>query len=92
MTELVDTVAARLLAPAGLELNRLARLLGGMLGNTVDEAELYFQNVRAESWVLEDGIVKEGAFSVDGGVGVRAVSGEKTGFAYSVGILNIRQG
>ena len=87
MTELVDTVAARLLAPAGLELNRLARLLGGMLGNTVDEAELYFQNVRAESWVLEDGIVKEGAFSVDGGVGVRAVSGEKTGFAYSDDLL-----
>ena len=87
MTELVDTVAAQLLAPAGLEMNRLAGLLGGMLGNSVDEAELYFQNVRAESWVLEDSIVKEGSFSVDGGVGVRAVSGEKTGFAYSDDLL-----
>ena len=87
MTELIDSVAAQLLAPAGLEMNRLARLLGGMLGNTIDEAELYFQNVRAESWVLEDSIVKEGSFSVDGGVGVRALSGEKTGFAYSDDLL-----
>jgi len=49
----------------------------------VDEADLYFQYTRSEGWSLEEGIVKTGSFSIDQGVGVRAVSGEKTAFAYS---------
>jgi TldD protein len=49
----------------------------------VDDADLYFQYTRSEGWSLEEGIVKTGSFSIDQGVGVRAVSGEKTAFAYS---------
>ena len=54
-----------------------------MLGHAVDAADLYFQLSREESWALEDGIVKEGSASIEQGVGVRAMAGEKTGFAYS---------
>ena len=54
-----------------------------MLGHRVDYADLYFQYSRAEGWSLEEGIVKSGSFNIDQGVGVRAVSGEKTAFAYS---------
>ena len=53
------------------------------MGHAVDDADLYFQSIRSESWVLEDGIVKEGAHNIEQGVGVRAVSGEKSGFAYA---------
>src|SRR6187455_800518 len=53
------------------------------MSSSVDSADLYFQLSREESWALEDGIVKEGSASIEQGVGVRAVSGEKTGFAYS---------
>ena len=53
-----------------------------MLGHSIDFAEVYLQRVRSEAWGLEDGIVKDGSFSVDVGIGVRALSGEKTGFAY----------
>ncbi|MBU6469640.1 MAG: metalloprotease TldD [Gammaproteobacteria bacterium] len=72
-----------LLAPGGLDEQAIARTLDHMLRYRVDEAELYFQLARHESWSLEDGIVKEGAHNIEQGVGVRAVSGEKTGFAYS---------
>src|SRR6201987_2131257 len=71
------------LAPAGLDESRLTRVLGTLMGHAIDSADLYFQLVREESWALEDGIVTEGSYSVDEGVGVRAISGEKTGFAYS---------
>ena len=53
------------------------------MGHAVDYADVYFQAVREESWSLEDGIVKDGAYSIDRGVGVRALAGERTGFAYS---------
>ncbi len=53
------------------------------MGTAVDYADLYFQLSREESWALEDGIVKEGSASIEQGVGVRALAGEKTGFAYS---------
>ena len=69
--------------PAGLEEKHLNTALGAINSRDVDAADLYFQVSRQESWMLEDGIIKEGSFSVDQGVGVRAVSGEKTGFAYS---------
>jgi TldD protein len=74
---------ADMLAPAGLEERHLSRTLGSVLRGGVDYADLYFQVSRQESWTLEDGIIREGSFSLDQGVGVRAVSGEKTGFAYS---------
>lgn len=72
-----------LLDPAGLQARHLDDALGRMLKGGVDTAELYFQYSRNESWSLEDGIVKEGSHSIDQGVGVRAMAGEKTGFAYS---------
>jgi TldD protein len=72
-----------LLAPAGLDQTAIAKLLDRLLSYQVDSADLYFQLSRHESWGLEDGIVKDGTHSIEQGVGVRAVSGEKTGFAYS---------
>jgi len=71
------------LEPAGLEEKHLNAALGSINMRDVDAADLYFQVSRQESWMLEDGIIKDGSFSVNQGVGVRAVSGEKTGFAYS---------
>jgi len=79
----VETVISRVLAPAGLEERHLIKALGSINGHDIDAADLYFQISRQESWSVEDGIIREGTFNVDRGVGVRAVSGEKTGFAYS---------
>ena len=76
-----------LLEPAGLSEPVLQRLLGNVLGNAIDYADLYFQNSRQESWVLEDGIIKAGNYNIDYGVGVRAMTGEKTGFAYADDII-----
>ncbi|MCY7371914.1 MAG: metalloprotease TldD [Polaromonas sp.] len=72
-----------LLAPFGLTQAHVSRALGEIMANGVDDADLYFQYTRSEGWSLEEGIVKTGSFSIDQGVGVRAVSGEKTAFAYS---------
>ena len=72
-----------LLAPFGLDETDLAHTLAEIKAHQVDEADLYFQYTRSEGWSLEEGIVKTGSFSIDQGVGVRAVSGEKTAFAYS---------
>ncbi len=72
-----------LLEPFGLDESDLSRILAEIKAHKVDEADLYFQYTRAEGWSLEEGIVKTGSFSIDQGVGVRAVSGEKTAFAYS---------
>ncbi|NNC77956.1 MAG: metalloprotease TldD [Woeseiaceae bacterium] len=74
---------SRMLAPAGLDEQHLNKTLGGILKGGVDFADLYFQVTRNESWTLEDNIIREGSYSLDQGVGVRAISGEKTGFAYS---------
>ena len=79
-------VSEHLLAPGGLSLEQLPVLLGELAGPGVDAGDLYFQSQISESWMLEDGIVKEGSFNFDQGVGVRALAGEKTGFAYSNGI------
>ena len=81
-----DTLALarqHLLAPAGLGEDDLHRALSCLLGRAVDGGDLYFQLRRAESWSLEDGQVKQASHAIQQGVGVRAVSGEKTGFAYS---------
>src|SRR5687767_15991809 len=72
-----------LLAPYSLDSKRLQTVFGQILAHRVDYADLYFQYTRSESWSLEEGIVKSGSFNIDQGVGVRAVSGEKTAFAYS---------
>ncbi len=73
----------RLLLPSGLDQQGLDRAFGTLLGPGIDFGDLYFQHARRESWTVEDGIVKDGAHSIEQGVGVRAISGEKTGFAYS---------
>ncbi|RYF01344.1 MAG: metalloprotease TldD [Comamonadaceae bacterium] len=72
-----------LLEPFGLDETHLTRALAEIRAHRVDDADLYFQYTRSEGWSLEEGIVKTGSFSIDQGVGVRAVSGEKTAFAYS---------
>ena len=83
----VESVMSRVLAPAGLEERHLNNALGSINTRDVDAADLYFQVSRHESWLVEDGILKEGSFSLEQGVGVRAVCGEKTGFAYSDELL-----
>ncbi|WP_111414291.1 metalloprotease TldD [Billgrantia lactosivorans] len=80
---LLDTAAEILLHPGGLDIDALDVGLGHVLTPGVDYADLYFQRSWHESWVLEDGEVKEAGYNIDGGVGVRAMAGEKTGFAYS---------
>ena len=82
MREVLNEVRQQLWAPAGIDQRDVERLMGRLAHGAIDVGELYFQHARSESWALEDGIVKEGSFSVDRGVGVRAVSGERTGFAY----------
>src|SRR6202142_3210711 len=76
-----------ILAPSGLDERRLSQVLDTIMSRGVDYADLYFQLSREESWSLEDGIVKDGSHSIEQGVGVRAISGEKTGFAYTDEVL-----
>ena len=83
MDSLINQVERRLLAPGGIVTSDLDRVFGQLMGPTIDAADLYFQHSRSESWLLEEGIVKDGSHSIEQGVGVRAISGEKTGFAYS---------
>jgi len=81
-----DTLALarhHLLAPAGLGEEDLHRTLAYLLGHAIDSGDLYFQQRRSESWSLEDQQVKNASHAIRQGVGVRAISGEKTGFAYS---------
>ena len=82
-TDPLALARSAILAPASLDEDRVAGVLGEVMGHAVDYADVYFQAVREESWSLEDGIVKDGAHSIDRGVGVRALAGERTGFAYS---------
>jgi len=80
---LLATADSCLLAPYDLERERLQSVFGALRERKLDDADLYFQHARAEGWSLEEGIVKSGSFSIDQGVGVRAIAGEKTAFAYS---------
>ena len=82
-TARLDVARELLLTPFGLDEGHLTRALAEIRAHQVDDADLYFQYTRSEGWSLEEGIVKTGSFSIDQGVGVRAVSGEKTAFAYS---------
>ncbi len=87
MSNFLQIARADLLDPAGLTESQLHRVLGSILGKSIDNADLYFQSTYSESWVLEDSIIKGGSYNIDRGVGVRAMSGEKTGFAYSDDII-----
>ncbi len=82
------TARALLLEPYGLDETHLQRALASVFEHRADYADLYFQYTRSESYSLEEGIVKSGSFGIDQGVGVRAVSGERTAFAYSDDISN----
>ena len=81
--ESLATAKSLLLDPWGLSETDMARALGEIFTHKVDYADLYFQYTRSEGWSLEEGIVKTGSFSIGQGVGVRAIAGEKTAFAYS---------
>jgi TldD protein len=80
---ILETAQNTLLAPFDLEARKLERVFGTLAQRKVDYADLYFQYSRYEGWSLEEGIVKSGSFNIEQGVGVRAISGEKTAFAYS---------
>ena len=83
MNDLIQQAESLILRPVGLGVNDIDQVMGQLLSNKVDQADIYFQSSRSESWVLEDGIVKDGNYNIEQGVGLRAVRGEKTGFAYS---------
>lgn len=87
MTDFLNIAKQTLLTPVGLTDQSLQTVLGKILGKTIDTADIYMQSVQSESWLLEDGIIKKGDFDIDRGVGIRAMSGEKTGFAYSDDII-----
>ncbi len=86
MTLPIDPMSAAdstLLAPYDLTPHKLESVFGTLFGHRIEYADLYFQYARSEAWSLEEGIVKSGSFNIEQGVGVRAISGEKTAFAYS---------
>lgn len=76
-----------LLKPASIDESNIDKLIRSMLSHSIDQADLYFQSCSFESWYLEDSEVKSGSYSIDRGVGIRAVSGDKTGYAYCDDIL-----
>ena len=88
MSDVTEQARTDLLSQGEIGDSQLHDLLGHVMGSQVDEGELYFQRKRAESWSLEDGRVKDSSFSVNQGVGIRAIQGEKTGFAYTNEITN----
>ncbi|MET0028979.1 MAG: metalloprotease TldD [Candidatus Thiodiazotropha sp.] len=83
MSDLIQIAQQNILTSVGLVERDLDRMLGELTGPGVDAADIYFQTSRLESWVLEDGIIKEGSHNIEQGAGIRVISGEKTGFAYS---------
>jgi TldD protein len=83
LTEALSIAQLQLLDPGGLTKDDLERVLNHLMGPSVDAGDLYFQALQQETWMLEDGIVKAGSHALEQGVGIRAHSGEKTGFAYA---------
>ncbi len=83
MSDLITQAEHRLLRPGGLSTADLDGVFARLMGPSIDAADLYFEHSRSQAWVLEDGIVKDGNHSIEQGVGVRALCGEKSGFAYS---------
>jgi TldD protein len=82
MASSLEAVSQQILEPSELELDQLGGFLDGLQGRNVDAGDLYFQTSQQESWVMDDGILREGSFNIEKGVGIRAMSEEKTGFAY----------
>ncbi len=87
MSDRLKLAEQQLLAPGGLDQGRLELVLSDLMGPAVDSGDIYFQTTRQESWSLEDGLVRTGTHSTEQGVGIRAISGEKTGFAYADEII-----
>ncbi|SPX09072.1 TldD protein [Escherichia coli] len=89
----LNLVSEQLLAANGLKHQDLFAILGQLAERRLDYGDLYFQSSYYESWVLEDRIIKDGSYNIDQGVGVRAISGEKTGFAYAdqISLLALEQ-
>ena len=83
MTDALTIAEQQLLAPGGLSPNDLHKVLNHLMAPSVDAGDLYFQNTSHEVWSLEDGLVRSGSHALEQGVGIRAISGEKTGFAYA---------
>ena len=83
-----DQVSESLLGPSGLTVDQLQQHLNNLYQHKIDFGDLYFQSSRHESWMLEDGIIKDGSFNIERGVGVRAIVDDKTGFAYADEINN----
>ena len=82
MTQSLTIAKQMLLEPTSLDEHSIEKLFKTMMNHHIDDADLYFQSCNYESWYLEDSEVKSGSYSLDKGVGIRAVSGDKTGFAY----------
>ena len=78
-----STVSNHLLTAHDLDEQDLFSVLTQLADRHIDYGDLYFQSSFHEAWVLEDKIIKNGSYNIDQGVGIRAVSGEKTGFAYA---------
>ena len=87
MTSVLTIAKDILLKPASIDESGIERLLHSILHHRVDDAELYFQSCSSESWYLEDSEVKSGSYSIERGVGIRAVSHDKTGYAYCDDIM-----
>ena len=87
MNEALKTAEQQLLAPGGLDQGDLVKVLNHLMGPAVDAGDLYFQSVSHEVWALEDGLVRTASHGLEQGVGIRAISGEKTGFAYADEII-----
>jgi TldD protein len=83
MTDAIAIARDQILSPAGLDTGHIEQLLGQLKTTAIDAADIYFQYSRLQSWMLEDGIIKDGNFNIERGAGLRAQSGEKTGFAYA---------
>lgn len=83
MNQYLESAQQHLLTPTGLEIADLQKTLRQLSIRSIDQADLYFESTRSESWALEEGIIKEASHNIEQGVGIRAISGEKTGFAYS---------
>ena len=83
MTDAIAIARDQILSPAGLDTGHIEQLLGQLKTTAIDAADIYFQFSRLQSWMLEDGIIKDGNFNIERGAGLRAQSGEKTGFAYA---------
>ncbi|WP_131781865.1 metalloprotease TldD [Legionella gresilensis] len=82
MTQALTLAKDIILKPASLDETAIEKLLKSFMGRHIDDADLYFQSSIYESWYLEDSVVKSGSYSIDRGVGIRAISGDKTGYAY----------